>query len=185
MVRWQVFNGISSTDAHDRAIVQLPPDTRVQALRFIDDQDLLVAYTNNGELRKTWIDTALINEATFYIASIPYQPAISGTDGPTYARVEHKPRSSAQKQEMTCDFSNPQVLQRFQRHAFPMKAAWAPSTLELNGREGRRAICIFSKDRSHFRVFGLDQRPENGEVFDTGHASEDESDLEDSMQVET
>ena len=36
--------------------------------------------------------------------------------------------------------------------------SWTPKRLEVNGRKGRRVVCVFAEDRFHYRVYDLDAR---------------------------
>ena len=68
--------------------------------------------------------------------------------------------STIQKHERGLDLSSSKLLKQYQRHKLPRNAPWDPEGIEINGREGRRAMCIFAKDRIHYRVFGLDSSTE-------------------------
>ena len=39
---------------------------------------------------------------------------------------------------------------------FPAGVSWAPERIEVNGRKGRRVVCVFAQDRFHYRVYDLD-----------------------------
>lgn len=47
-------------------------------------------------------------------------------------------------------------------HEFPAGVSWAPGRLEVNGRKGRRVICVLAKDNFHYRIYDLDN-PSNAE----------------------
>jgi anaphase-promoting complex subunit 4 len=49
-----------------------------------------------------------------------------------------------------------------------------PEKLEVNGRKGRRVVCVLGKDRLHYRVFDLDG---GGDVGEDG-GEEDEVDVD-------
>lgn len=54
------------------------------------------------------------------------------------------------------DLSCPDVASAFTWHEFPEGVSWAPERMEVNGRKGRRAICVLAQDRFHYRVYDLD-----------------------------
>ena len=49
-----------------------------------------------------------------------------------------------------------EALDQYTWMKFPAVASWTPQKLELNGRKGRRVVCIFAEDGHHFRVYDLD-----------------------------
>ena len=69
------------------------------------------------------------------------------------------------------DLSDEVKLKHYIRHTFPAGNIWTPQRLEVNGRKGRRAVCVISEDNLHFRIFDLDSSRE----VDGG---EDEDDIE-------
>ena len=44
----------------------------------------------------------------------------------------------------------------FVQHTFPADPSWAPISIEINGRKGRRAVCVLTEDRLRYRIFDLD-----------------------------
>lgn len=44
---------------------------------------------------------------------------------------------------------------------FPAGVSWAPESLAVNGRKGRRIVCVLAQDRLHYRVYDLDGSPGN------------------------
>ncbi len=54
------------------------------------------------------------------------------------------------------DFANPEHLSTYTWHEFPMGVSWTPQRIEVNGRKGRRAICVIAEDGFHYRVYDLD-----------------------------
>ena len=43
---------------------------------------------------------------------------------------------------------------------FDRGVSWTPQRLEVNGRKGRRAVCVLAEDLFHYRVYDLDARSE-------------------------
>ena len=35
-------------------------------------------------------------------------------------------------------------------------SAWTTERIEINGRKGRRTICVVDKDKIHYRIYDLD-----------------------------
>lgn len=51
----------------------------------------------------------------------------------------------------------------FVQHNFSVGPMWIPESIEINGRKGRRAICVLAQDRLRYRVYDLDSStPEEG-----------------------
>ena len=52
---------------------------------------------------------------------------------------------------------------RFVHHTFSVGPTWIPERIEINGRKGRRAVCILAQDRLRYRVYDLDSlTPDEG-----------------------
>ena len=64
----------------------------------------------------------------------------------------------------------------FSRHFFPAttEAGFVPEKLEVNGRKGRRVVCVLGRDRLHYRIFDLDGEAEDG--TEGGEEEEEEAD---------
>ncbi|KAI4174012.1 MAG: hypothetical protein LQ343_002575 [Gyalolechia ehrenbergii] len=54
------------------------------------------------------------------------------------------------------DLTNPNDVTIHTMHRFPPGKRWIPQGLEVNGRRGRRTICVVAEDRVHYRQFDLD-----------------------------
>ncbi len=51
---------------------------------------------------------------------------------------------------------------------FPAGVSWAPERLEVNGRKGRRLICVLAQDKFHYRIYDLDNFSSAEEAEDVG-----------------
>ena len=54
------------------------------------------------------------------------------------------------------DISVPEKCEACTWQIFPPGISWAPEKVEVNGRKGRRVICVLAQDRLHYRVYDLD-----------------------------
>ena len=54
------------------------------------------------------------------------------------------------------DVSFVSSLAPYTRHIFPKESASQPDKLEVNGRKGRRVVCVLDQDGLRYRVFDLD-----------------------------
>ena len=63
------------------------------------------------------------------------------------------------------DLTKPKSIADCTIYTFPTDPSWAPKSLEVNGRKGRRMICVLADDRIHYRQFDMDSSGElNGEA---------------------
>lgn len=51
------------------------------------------------------------------------------------------------------------------RHTFPQGLEWAPEKIEINGRKGRRIVCVLAKDKINYRIYDIDSVNEQGEAM--------------------
>jgi len=54
------------------------------------------------------------------------------------------------------DLSDAEQCRSCTWHEFPAGVSWVPERLEVNGRKGRRAICVLAQDSVHYRIYDLD-----------------------------
>ena len=52
------------------------------------------------------------------------------------------------------------------RHSFPPGPTWTPKRMEINGRKGRRAICVLAQDGLHYRIYDLDSMTNDEETME-------------------
>ena len=57
------------------------------------------------------------------------------------------------------DLTRPETLEACTWIEFPAGITWAPEKMEINGRKGRRVICVLAQDKLHYRIFDLDGSP--------------------------
>ena len=58
------------------------------------------------------------------------------------------------------DMADPQHLRTYTWLEFPPGVSWTPERMEVNGRKGRRVLCIVAQDKFHYRVYDLDSATE-------------------------
>lgn len=54
------------------------------------------------------------------------------------------------------DLSNAEQCRACTWHEFPTGVSWTPERIEVNGKKGRRAVCVTAQDRLHYRIYDLD-----------------------------
>lgn len=64
------------------------------------------------------------------------------------------------------DFSDPKQVEAHLWIEFPPGVGWAPNRIDVNGRKGRRVVCVFAEDKFHYRIYDLDGSVEIEEAED-------------------
>lgn len=59
------------------------------------------------------------------------------------------------------DVSFVSSLTPYTRHVFRQESTFRPEKLEVNGRKGRRVVCVLDQDGLRYRAFDLDSSAEN------------------------
>ena len=88
--------------------------------------------------------------------NIPYNKTSSSNRRPIYKRAKQGEVGTASESDVGLDITKREIVDGLTRHTFPSSASWAPERLEINGRKGRRVICVLAKDKLHYRVFDVD-----------------------------
>ena len=65
----------------------------------------------------------------------------------------------------TIDLSDPDVAGAYMWQECPDGVSWTPERMEINGRKGRRAICLLAQDRFRYRVYDLDSSLDRDETM--------------------
>ena len=74
------------------------------------------------------------------------------------------------------DLTDQKCMEKFVQHVFPTGLAWTPERIEINGRRGRRIICVVAKDKTRYRIHDLDSPHEAEEAEDAEEGRENRSD---------
>ena len=175
-VTLRVTNGISSRTEHQSVLIRLPAEVGIRRVRFVDDQRLLLSYMDGGTIPRfpdSWL-LSLTLKGNSCLAIIPYRHSTTADNFPSYVDVEKRRKRSTSKADGVLDLSKRQDLEQYSRQSWSRKGSWTPSALDLSGTDGSRSVCAFSKDRIHYRVYGLDvvevekdrTRTSNGRVND-------------------
>jgi len=72
--------------------------------------------------------------------------------------------SSSVDRAIELDLSQEENWKQYLQHTFPEDQSWIPERLEVNGRTGRRAVCIIAEDRMRYRIYDIDAVKRNAEV---------------------
>lgn len=113
-----------------------------------------------GKCLLTWTP-----QASFQLLSILYNKQSDSTDGLTYSTAseltQKNPRANISPNVSVSLGTN---VSNHVRHTFPQGLEWAPERIEINGRKGRRIICVLAKDRISYRIYDIDSVNEQTEV---------------------
>ena len=86
---------------------------------------------------------------------------------PVYTRVKQGEGGAASESAIGLDNTERKAVGGFTWHTFPSSASSAPEKLEINGRKGRRVVCVVTKDKLHYRVFDIDSHAGDEAADDT------------------
>lgn len=157
-------SGVRTAELASRQRIILAQDAAIKDLKFVDDMILLLVVQTSSESGRHQLEKS--NEAasshlvyaTFRDEAtsrgIGSQPGIEKVDGKKANRDRHGFMPNI-------DLSNPTTMEACTRHTFPNQITWLPETIEINGRKGRRAVCVVAQDRIHYRVFDIDPPPKD------------------------
>ncbi|KAI4233175.1 MAG: hypothetical protein LQ349_004577 [Xanthoria aureola] len=147
-VTFFVENGVSSTTSV--ASSRIPVATgAVRDLKFIDDRSLMLAFVSADDVSR--------------LLQIDFRPNKDSETGLRYQEIGLAGKAaSGELNEREVSGSHEIDLRRLSDistrtvHRFPPGRMWTPLRLEINGRKGRRTICVLAEDRIHYRQFTID-----------------------------
>ncbi|KAI4248912.1 MAG: hypothetical protein L6R40_000924 [Gallowayella cf. fulva] len=147
-VGFVVENGVSSTKSV--ACVRIPvPMGAVRDLKFIDDYSLMLAFVGIDDVSCLVKLSYRFSEQSGH--DLRYRHV-------SLAGVTDADESSRNMSGEACgiDLTKPNEVSLHAVHQFPAGKMWTPQKLEINGRKGRRMVCVLAEDRHHYRQFDLD-----------------------------
>ena len=116
------------------------------------------------------------NQASSRLIRIPYRKSSKAPNGLRYV-VMADPNGRRTKNETepnivpSIDLADREDLNACTWQEFPAGVTWTPERIEINGRKGRRVICVLAQDRFHYRVYDLDS---SSEIQDAATEASDE-----------
>ncbi|RAL16856.1 putative anaphase-promoting complex component Cut20/Apc4 [Aspergillus homomorphus CBS 101889] len=164
-------NGVSSTRSTSIAVVDLKGG-EIRQVQFVEDDTAMVLWSSE--------------KGTSYLLSLPFQDApASNGDGETLNSVsieyrEEPDETSAQlTATMDLDILAPssQDLDIIKHSFIGAKGKARPVRIDVNGRRGRRAICVLYGDGIRYEVLDLD-----AEMGDDEDEDEEEEDLDEEIE---
>ena len=72
------------------------------------------------------------------------------------AGLSYTATEAAQERNESPDLSGPEPMALLTRHTFPAGISWAPEKMDINGRKGRRVMCVVAQDMTRYRTYDVD-----------------------------
>lgn len=167
-------NGVSSTRETSVAALAFK-EGAVTQLQFVEDDTLMILYADSE---------------SNYLLNLPFQPAsvleTSDKGGPlavplNYLNNEPHPTTAKPTVQSTpLDIGSLLGETDIVIHIFASSGPKAnPLHIDVNGRQGRRAICVLYGDMMRYEVLDLDAELEEEEYEEEGAADEEDEEGED------
>lgn len=126
----------------------------------MDDETLMLAFTGLGG--KSQIDAQSLDIPADHwlvdasrLLKIYYRPRDRFSSSLLYRA--YRPQWEENSTEThSIDLRNPKEVAARTIHKFPAGKAWAPQRMEINGRKGRRILCVLAEDNLHYRQYAID-----------------------------
>ncbi len=171
-------NGVSSTRATFVAKINLQKGNITQ-IKFVEDGTLMLLWFDRGKIsipvsgQLSWmlISPGTCLEST-HLVNFPYRQNPDAPFSPTFVKIADGSGDPASPSPIPIDqvtqihLSDHTYHASFIRHTFSPQRDMEPMTLQVNGKKGRRVVCVMYSDGLRYSVFDLD-RAGDGED-DTG-----------------
>ncbi|KAL9602386.1 MAG: hypothetical protein Q9179_002543 [Wetmoreana sp. 5 TL-2023] len=144
-IRLAVEKGVSSTKSVKCAQILVSTGT-IRSLKFVDDECLMLAFVGqNAASRLLRFSYTQSDDGLLY-----HDTSLTDRAG----QEDFDSRGAAE----TCgiNLKDPTDIANHTVHRFPVGKTWTPQSLEVNGRKGRRMICVLAEDNLHYRQYDLD-----------------------------
>ncbi len=174
----KVENGVSSICAAETASVSLP-NGLIKDVKFVDDESLMLIWCGeciclqSAELMECWTNVLMADSSR--LLCFPYGGAPADPQRmpwvPLSENVSRVRKPRAHDSVAGLNLSDLSLLATYTRHTFPRGGTSQPERLEVNGRKGRRVVCVLDQDKLRYRVFDLDS---SAEAVHTDHGAEEQ-----------
>ena len=154
----------------------------IRDVKFVDDEFMMILWSSAGECGRTdqiLLDLTCLAECS-KILSVPYNPS-SGSPACLKYQAWHQEGMDMVGQDPfahapSISLSEDEVTSTYARHTFPADS-FKPARMEINGRKGRRVICVLSKDGLRYKIFDLGSGilEESSDEQDKGDHDDDDS----------
>lgn len=168
-----IENGMSTTTKFQSSSIRMTSG-RIQDARFVDDGHVMLVVRSNCAYQDIpWPRYEVLilgRTASSTLLSIKYRRTDAGSGDLIYedlpsvdqqsTRDSHGLNTAASTLELDPSAAG---AAHFVQHTFPVGPTWVPERIEINGRKGRRAVCVLARDRLRYRVYDLDSlTPDEG-----------------------
>ena len=114
--------------------------------------------------------------AASYLMNIRYRPS-DDDESITFTDIANKDNDHLNHPPGANSFDLKQSSHLL-RHSFPKGPTWTPERMEINGRKGRRAVCVLAQDNLHYRIYDLDSATSDDETIESTSDEKDEEAME-------
>lgn len=179
-----IENGISSTGDADVAYLSLGSG-EIRDVKFVDDDFILVLWHGEGKYASYIAIGATLTLAADFstLLSIPYNKSAGRLGCLSYRNYAQTLKEQGLFNRIPA-FATPskESIDSYVRYSFP-SGPFSPYRIEVNGRKGRRVVCVLSQDEAQYKVLDLgsdtDETTGHGDGEDVGRGvAEPDSDQE-------
>ena len=149
-------------------------DGEIRQIQFIEDDSLMVLWTSKSRTslcltHSPLTHSRLTTEGSSYLLNLPFQPTspdgvgpstVTYTDCDTTATTAIPPPTSLDMLVPSSSTGGAGIKHRFAAGGVKAK----PARIDVNGRQGRRAICVMYGDGLRYEVLDLDAEVEEDEM---------------------
>ncbi|EEP77994.1 conserved hypothetical protein [Uncinocarpus reesii 1704] len=137
-------NGVSSTEVVLTAKISFQKGS-IMDIKFVEDGTIMLLWSDGN--------TPALN----HLIQIPYKPDVDPSFSLNYVKRDHSDHLALEEQIIYLDLLTPSSHHAsFVRHTFPQRENMEPLHIEVNGRRGRRVVCVLYSDRQWYSVFDID-----------------------------
>ncbi|KAI9675657.1 MAG: hypothetical protein M1817_001024 [Caeruleum heppii] len=141
-----IENGVSSLHGTEISVVSLGRGL-IKDAKFVDDEQIMILWKGPDASHLLSIAYARSSESEPGLFYAPLVPSSS-------SQINLPPVSTIPDSIVT--LLDEEVVAKHSHHCFPQSASFYPTKLEINGRKGRRVVCVLAQDRMKYRIYDLD-----------------------------
>ncbi|KZF19733.1 hypothetical protein L228DRAFT_271053 [Xylona heveae TC161] len=139
-VTLDIEGGVSSTRAVEVSTIKFAAGS-IKDAGFVDDEFIMVLFNN---------------EDISHLLMIPYKGQTTHPFRLRYRTVPQETKAEECLASMdSIDFTR-EAITNCSSHTFDGTDKFSPVRIEINGRKGRRAVCVLDRDLLRYKVFDLD-----------------------------
>ncbi|KAI9814210.1 MAG: hypothetical protein M1827_003376 [Pycnora praestabilis] len=141
-VELMIENGVSSTRAVELCLISFLRGS-IKDIKFVDDDSLMVIWSAEDHAQ---------------LLCLPYSSRSNSLHRLPYERWSTDYHCHTTSSNFDPPYAHLQLDEpkNYLRHTFSSDDAFSPEKIEVNGRKGRRVVCILGHDRLHYKIYDLD-----------------------------